>query len=176
MKYYFGTNNNYLTIDKYTRLNKQAQLLASKGYIFCHGRMIVPEEKQLIIVGSNQVVEGVPLTVEKTGWYSPSELVGDKFFVHKGKLKLKIPVDFTKMAVLFGYDTDDKIGYPCYTISPSAFKEISETSKTLFDDGIGSIKIGDVLYLKHNFLLSNFPAMHALENFYRLYIFDAYGG
>jgi hypothetical protein len=170
MKYFFGTNNNYLSIDKYIRLNKQIQLLTSKGYIFCNGRLVVPEEKQFIVAGSNKVVEGVPLTVPKTGWYTPSDLVGETFFVHKGQLKLKKPVDFTKYLVLIAYDTDDKLDYPVYSMNPVAYQELA---KTMFDDGIGSIRIGTVLYLKHNFLLSNFPTMRALEDFYRLYIFDA---
>ena len=172
MKYYFGKYNNCLQLDKYNRVNKQVQFLIDKGYIFSNGGLSKPEKKELIVVGSNPVVEGMTVTIDKSGWYCPSDLVGSNFFVHEGKLKKVI--DFNGLVSQFDYDTlysedSEKIGNSCYSFPPNSWLEIKDI---IFEDGIRAIKIDDTTYDNHIFLLSNFNALVSVDDFYRLYIFE----
>jgi hypothetical protein len=172
MKYYFGKYNNYLEIDKYNRINKQVQKLIELGYIFCNGRVLVPEVKAFIAGGYSTVIDSTSLTVEKTGWYRPRDLVGDKFFVHKGQLVSKKVVDFSGLTSKMMFDSPID-GQVCYNMQPNSFLTIEDY---LFNTGIGAIKINDDIYDNHIFLLSNFYAMQSIDDFYRLYIFEASDG
>lgn len=178
MKYYFGINNNFLEIDKYNRVNVQAQWFLKNGYEFHNAKIIKPEKKEFYVQGMPYPVFGVanipdiPIAIEKTGWYCPSDLVGNDYFVHMGQLKKKKIIDWTGYVTSMHFDspTKDSDGNICYVIQPKYFN--MHIKENIFTEGIGALKIKQSYYNNHNFLLSNFHAMHSLENFYRLYLFE----
>lgn len=178
MKYFFGINNNFLEIDKYNRVNIQSQFFLQNGYEFHNGRIMKPEKKEFYakdmpypVVGLGNI-PGIPIVIEKSGWYCPSNLIGTDYFVHMGILKKKEIIDWTGYVTSMHFDSPikDSDGNICYTLQPKYFHGYVKTN--IFTEGIGAIKINKNTYDNHNFLLSNFHAMHSLENFYRLYIFE----
>lgn len=182
MKYFFGIDNNFAEVDKYNRVNLQCQFLLKNGYEFHNGKIIKPEKKEFYVQGMQYPVFGVanipdiPITIEKTGWYCPSDVIASlpvsNHFVHMGQIKTKVLVDWTGLVTTMRYDSpkEDVDGNSCYTIQPKHFNEYIKTN--IYSEGIGAVKIKKLIYNNHNFLLSNFHAMHSLENFYRLYIFE----
>lgn len=178
MKYYFGINNNFLEIDKYIRINLQAQWFLKNGYEFHNTKIIKPEKKEFYaknmpypVLGKDNI-PNIPIMIEKSGWYCPSDLVGTDYFVHMGTLKKKEIVDWTGYVTTMRFDSPqkDSDGNICYVLQPKYFSKYIK--ENIFTEGIGALKIKDTYYTNHHFLLSNFHAMHSLENFYRLYIFE----
>ena len=171
MKYFFGIENNYVMLDLYRELNSQLQWFVEDGYILKNGILSVPEERQFLIKDEVYTIGDVTgFTVDKTGWYCPNQLVGDKYFVHKGQLKKKETIDWSGMVTTMYYASlKDDEGNPLYTIAPEFYNEIKEE---LLEDGVGALKIGDIKYENHNFIIINVPAMNLLDNYYELLILN----
>lgn len=174
MKYFFGIENNYIQLDIYRELNKQLQYFIEDGYILKNGLLYVPEEREFLIKDEIYTIGEIPnitnITIEKTGWYCPHQLAGDKYFVHKGQLKKKEIIDWSEMVTtMYGTSLEEDEGNLLYTVAPEFFKEIKEQ---LIVDGIGALQIGEKKYENHNFIMMNIPAMNALDDYYELFILD----
>ncbi len=172
MKYYFGIENNYVELDKYKELNTQLQSFIKDGYILGNGILSVPEERQFLIKGQTYTIGDASITAENTGWYCPSQLAGDKYFVHKGQLKKKEVIDWSAIVTKININVPKEgDGNPFYTISPKFYND-KELKEQLFTKGIGALKIGDVKYENNIFILSNINVMAMIENYYALYILN----
>jgi len=171
MKYFFGIENNYVEFDLYKELNLQLQNFVQEGYILKNGILCIPEEKQFLIKDAIYTIGEIPnITVDKTGWYCPSQLVGDKYFVHKGQLKKKKTIDWSGMVTtIYNSSLNEEKSNPLYTIAPEFYNKIKEQ---LLVDGIGALQIGETKYQSHNFIVMNIPAMNSLDDYYELFVLN----
>ena len=171
MKYFFGIENNYVEFDLYKELNLQLQNFIQEGYILKNGILSIPEEKQFLIKDAIYTIGEIPnITVDKTGWYCPNQLAGNKYFIHKGQLKKKKTIDWSGMVTtMYNSSLDEEKGNPLYTIAPEFYNEIKEQ---LLIDGIGALQIGEAKYENHNFIIMNIPAMDSLDDYYELFVLN----